>query len=386
MLVTRTLLFTAILLLALTAAAAQSGRRVAAAPTPAPKAADDPSEYSESKALPKRPRLGNSSLRNVTVSPTQAAANAKPEEPVSGDENTILKVQTDLVTIPVSVYDRNGLYIPALRRSDFTIYENGVKQNIEYFGTSEKPFTVVLLIDTSPSTDYKIGEIRDAAKTFVDLLKPSDQVAVIEFDGNVHVLSEVTHDRNVLYKAIGKADFGGGTSLYTAVNFTITKTLAGIEGRKAVVLFTDGVDTTSARKHSYDSTLDLAEESDVIFFPIYYNTFLGMQQQGQIGFPGGMGGMVVAPGSTMAEYAVGKKYLEDLAAYTGGKLYRPEATPGGLSAAFEGIAEELRDQYAIGYSPTEDGKPGERREIKVRVNRPDVIVQARDSYIVGATK
>src|SRR5688500_2778610 len=90
------------------------------------------------------------------------------------------------------------------------------------------------------------------------------------------------------------------------------------------------------------------------------------------------------PGTTAREYAIGKKYLEELAAYTGGRVFWPEATPGGLTAAFEGIAEELRRQYNIGYSPTEAGRPGQRKQIKVRVDRSNLVLRARDSYIVGA--
>lgn len=86
------------------------------------------------------------------------------------------------------------------------------------------------------------------------------------------------------------------------------------------------------------------------------------------------------------EYAVGKKYVEELADYTGGRVFHPEATPGGLTRAFEGIAEELRRQYSIGYIPEKDGKPGQRRQIKVRVDRPNLLVRSRDSYIVPVAK
>jgi VWFA-related protein len=199
-------------------------------------------------------------------------------------------------------------------------------------------------------------------------------------------LTEVTRDRQQIYKAIRKTGFGDGTSLYEAVHFSIMKRLNGVEGRKAVVLFTDGVDTTS-RKATYDTTLDDAEECDALFFPIYYNTFFDTLRQG--------GGAPMPPdiltfprqstmrGSSSADYALGKKYLEDLAAYTGGRVFRPESTPGGLTAAFEGIAEELRRQYNIGFVPKDEGKPGERKQIKVRVNRPNLIVRSRDSYVVG---
>ncbi len=298
------------------------------------------------------------------------------------DPDAVLKVETTLITIPVSVFDRNGLYKTGLEKHNFTIFEGGKPQEIAYFGTSDKPFTVVLLIDTSPSTNYNIKEIRAAATAFVDQLKPEDQVMVIEFDANVHVLTEATGDRERIYKAIRRADFGGGTSLYEAVNFSLQKRLNDIEGRKAIVLFTDGVDTTS-RKASYDSTLDLAEESDSLIFPVYYNTFFNVNRGS---LPSNIPIFGADPGTTAGEYAVGKKYLEDLAAYTGGRVFRPESTPGGLTKAFEGIAEELRRQYNIGYIPEEDGIPGQRKIIKVRVNQPDLIVRARDSYIVGETK
>lgn len=357
---------------------AQSGRKVEPLPTPS----DNATEYSESKPQPKRTAYRSQLQRGISTS----QPNIAPGPRIAGNETTrtvpaggedVIKVDTNLITIPVSVFDRNGLYIPNLKQGDFKIFEDGKEQEIAYFGTTDKPFTVVLLIDTSPSTEYKIEEIQRAAIAFVNQLKSVDKVMVIEFDGNVHVLSEVTGDRQKIYKAIGKADFGGGTSLYDAVDFSLGKRLSTIEGRKAIVLFTDGVDTTS-RKAGYDSTLNLAEESDTLIFPIYYNTFLETNRSlnSDPDEPS-------APGTSAEEYAVGKKYLEELAGYTGGRVFRPEATPGGLTAAFEGIAEELRRQYNIGYIPAEGGTAGQRKQIKVRVNRPNLALRARDSYIVG---
>ena len=161
----------------------------------------------------------------------------------------------------------------------------------------------------------------------------------------------------------------------------LRKRLNEIEGSKAIVLFTDGVDTVST-KANYDSTLSLAEESEALIFPIYYNTF-GTTRNSSIG------GIVFGPpaaGTTAREYAVGRQYLKELAEYTGGRVFQPESTPGGLTAAFEGIAEELRRQYQIGYVPSELGTVGQRKRIKVRVDRPNLVLRARDSYIVGAAK
>jgi VWFA-related protein len=295
-----------------------------------------------------------------------------------------LKIETNLVTIPVSVFDRNGLYIPGLRQSEFKIFEEGVEQEIAYFGTTDKPFTVALVIDVSPSTAYKIEEIRRAAIAFVDQLGPQDTLIVIEFDHSVNVLAKATKDRAAIYKAINKADFGDGTSLYNAVDESLRKQLSKIEGRKAVVLFTDGVDTTS-RKNSYDSTLNYAEESDSLIFPIYYNTFADNNRRISSPFPDIFGGGIyTTSGSSSEEYALGRKYLEELADATGGRVFRPAATPGGLTRAFEGIAEELRRQYNIGYVPNAEGKSGQRKQIRIRVDRPNLLIRSRDSYVVGS--
>ncbi|MGI8787853.1 MAG: VWA domain-containing protein [Pyrinomonadaceae bacterium] len=371
-------------------ASAQSGRKVKTEPTPNPivetttPEAGDYSESTPNKPIP------------IYVEPSKKKSKKKPEikqpeqtAPVqqttteTNDED-VVKVETNLITIPVSVFDRNGLYIPNLRQSDFEIYENGVKQDIAYFGSSDKPFTVVLLLDTSPSTAYKIEEIQNAARAFVDQLKSQDNVMVIEFDWNVHVLTEATNDRQKIYKAIKKTGFGNGTSLYDAVHFSFAKRLNEIEGRKAIVLFTDGVDTTSS-KAEYESTIREAEEADALVFPIYYNTFFGQGGLGNVN-----GGIIPTAtrnqgyGTSSEEYARGRSYLQDLAAATGGRVFRPESTPGGLTAAFEGIAEELRRQYNIGYYPNEEAQAGQRKQIKVRVNRPSLVIRARDSYIVGA--
>ncbi len=368
---------------------AQSGRKVTPSPTPT---AEDPETFSESRPQTKRPPRIIPSMRSTAVKTETApsADSAKSATPVEELDEPIIKVDTTLVTIPVSVFDRNGLYIPNIRQSEFKIFEDGVEQEIAYFGTTEKPFTVVLLLDTSNSTQYRIEDIRGGAKAFVEQLKPQDRVMVIEFARKVKVRTELTNDRQEIFKGIDKAEFGGGTSIYDAVGQTLQKHLSKVEGRKAIVLFTDGVDTTSD-KASYDSTLDFAEESDAIIFPIYFNTF-GENRQSSTSthwppstwpipssVPSGIG-------VSASEYALGKKYVEELADYTGGRVFRPESTPGGLTRAFEGIAEELRRQYNIGYIPTEDGLPGQRKIIKVRVARPNLVLRARDSYIVDSDR
>lgn len=372
-------------------APAQSGRRAKATPTPAPTPQTaNPEEYSDSKPN-SSPLILSESKRDKNKKKEKTAEEtapvASPTETL-GDED-VVKVETNLITIPVSVYERSGVYVGDLRRSDFQIFEDGKEQEIAYFGNTSQPFTVVLLIDTSSSTTFKIDEIQDAAIAFVEQLNAEDRVMVIAFDSGVNVLTDFTNDRQSIQRAIRKTSFGGGTRLYDAVRTSLNRQLKKVTGRKAVVLFTDGVDTQSGA--SLNGTLEQAEEADSMIFPIYYNTFLENRGIGGgggvmstppiIGNPPGMTGM-----PTSADYARGRAYLESLAQLTGGKMFRAESTVGGLNAAFAGIAKELRSQYSIGYYPSDEGSAGQRKQIKVRVKRANVAVRARDSYIVGANE
>ena len=324
--------------------------------------------------------------------------------PLGGDDE-IIKVETNLVTMPVSVLDRDGRFISGLQQRDFKIFEDGVEQKLDYFQSVEQPFTVILLIDVSPSTQFAIEEIQNAAITFVDKLRPADRVQVVAFDQRVQVMCPLTNDRNILRGAIRQAQFGDGTSLYEAVDFVIQNQLRNVQGRKAVVLFTDGVDTTS-RRASYDSTLRSTEEIDALFYTIRYDTSNGMAANnpgptrgsgrgGRVSLAdilgailsGGnvqMGGGRGRGGASSAEYEKGKTYLETLAMNSGGRKFEAQSMYN-VDAAFAGIAEELRRQYSLGYYPETVGKVGDRKQIKIRVMRPSVVVRAKNSYVVGQT-
>src|SRR5688500_15305537 len=219
---------------------AQSGRRVKslpAEPTAKPhvqttqdvRETEDSVGYSES--APNAPRSISARTRENKKSKKETIKETKPQAQTTDAAKTasvnpdeeVINIETNLITVPVSVYDRNGLYIPNLRQSDFKIFEDGKEQEIAYFGTTDKPFTVILLIDMSSSTEYKIEEIQAAAIAFVDQLKAEDSVMVIQFDESVSVLAETTNDRQKIYKAIRRTGFGGGTSLYEAVDLSLGK-------------------------------------------------------------------------------------------------------------------------------------------------------------------
>ena len=187
-----------------------------------------------------------------------------------------IRIDTSLVTLPVIASDRQNRYVADLKREDFTLAEDGVKQEIVFFAAIEEPISVVLMLDTSSSTIEKLGQIQQSASHSVGQLKPADRIKIISFDDVVREQSGFTNDRNELRLAINRARPGQGTKLYDAVRVAIAS-LARIEGRKAIVLFTDGVDwqsdDTSARNN-----FEEIEESGIIVYPIRFDTRLDTEE------------------------------------------------------------------------------------------------------------
>jgi len=302
---------------------------------------------------------------------------------VAGDD--VIRVNTTLITVPVSVMDRQGRFIPDLQQSDFHLFEEGVEQEIAFFEAADKPFTVALLLDMSESTKFKLTEIQDAANGFLAQLRPNDRVMIVAFDKGVYVLAEATNDRAVLAQAISRARTGGGTSLYQAVDVVMGERLNRISGRKAIVLFTDGVDTASAGS-TYLSTLRTAEELDALAYAIQYNTYddaVNSQSGHGADDQDARGILVTAKGEPLdVAYKRANLYMNLLADKTGGRFFYA-ASPKSLTEAFERIAKELREQYSLGFYP-QTRVAGKSRQLKVRVNRPNMAVRARKSYMYKA--
>jgi VWFA-related protein len=415
-------------LLAAPAPALLAQSRARRVPPPAATTTTAPQPAPAGDASRRPPTIKTSSTGGGGQTAAGGVATAREPEaagPLEVGDDEVISVNTTLVTMPVSVRDRDGKYIPNLAKQDFRIFEDNVEQQVAYFAATEKPFTVALVLDTSGSTRNRMNEIQDAAIAFVDQLRPEDRVMVVTFDDQISVLSHPTNDRRALRDAIRRSRAGNGTRLYDAVDLVINTHLRRVEGRKAVVLFTDGVDTTS-KQASYQSNMEDAEEADALIYPVQYDTYDDTQVAGGGGgswpgggggrYPGrrrtgstigdilggilGGGGVVIGGGSgrggnwpggrgggncsgcTREEYERADRYLGELARLTGARRYRSESTRD-LEGTFALVAEELRRQYSLGYYPARQPRPGERRRIKVRVMRPDLVVQARDSYVFG---
>ncbi len=210
------------------------------------------------------------------------------------------------------------------------------------------------------------------------------------------VQSEPTSDRKRIRKGIEGTSRGLSTHLDDAIDKLMKKYLDRIQGRKAVVLFTDGVDATSNHA-TYESTVHTAEELDALIYSIRYDTYDPSADKGDV--PDPLSGLRLpsilrkiplpsigsnsggGAGSSRADYDRGERYLHELAELTGGRVYEASKDLRDLQTAFSNIADELGRQYSVGYYPRKKGSVGQRRHIKVKVARPDVAVRARDGYI-----
>ena len=360
-------------------------------------ALNPPEEISTTYANP--PELRGSLSRTLLDAPVNVSSSTSLDDAEEVNEGDVVRIDTNLVTVPVSVLDKDGRFISDLRREQFKVFENGLEQRIAYFESTEKPFTVALLLDTSGSTFFHLWEIKEAAINFAKQLRPQDRVLVVTFDRLVMLLTEATNDLKVVTEVIERnAITGFSTRLYDAIDLVIKARLNKIDGRKAIVLFTDGVDTGSYQA-TYQSTLREVEEVDALVYPIQYDTTAFVDAQTRTnttivtttisgrhlptrsssraiyGTPKASG-----PGTAIGDYKLADQFLHQLATKTGGRLYEANDRMQ-LSDAFSQIAEELRHQYSLGYYPQTTPQSGERRDIKVRVDRPEIAVRARDSYV-----
>jgi VWFA-related protein len=366
------------------------------------------------------------SLSEMSALVAVGQSSTQPQDP---QQPGVIKVETALVTVPVIVTDAYGRFITGLSRRDFTVKEDGARQEISSFSSSEAPFNVALLIDTSHSTQRKLGTIRKTALTFVKQLQPNDRVMIVTFDDQVRFVSELTDDREVLKRAIESVKSNYATSLYDAITLTVTQKLAQLSGRKAIVVLTDGVDTAS-RAATFESTLDLISGAGVICYAVQYETrndggpvmkpiFLpnsigaldiSTRSRGLFGHrltttsesspflsrvsffqentaqpgvvlaqAGGQAGGSKSPLQQKDRYLVATDFLRALAFQSGARYLRAE-TIESTSYAFALIADELRHQYTIAYYSSNDQRDGRLRAIDVSVPQNNLLVRSRQGY------
>ncbi|MGI8786779.1 MAG: VWA domain-containing protein [Pyrinomonadaceae bacterium] len=297
-------------------------------------------------------------------------------------DEDVIKVDTSLVVVPTKVTDRNNKNITNLKRENFRLFEDGVEQKIENFEDADVPFTIALALDVSDSTAAKLTKIKVAAIAFLAELRKNDRVLIFTFDNRLAKVADGTvADLSNIQNSIAFSQTGGGTSLYDATTTIITDYLAKIGGKKALILFTDGIDTQSVYQTSASSAR-LAEESDVLIYPIQYETVGDVLKPKTADLPFGASVQIVTvKGEPLpAAFKRGTLYLNSLANGTSGQFFYAD-TPENLSKSFARIAKELSQLYGLSYYPQNETANGKRRQIKVTVDVPKAIVRPRRSYI-----
>jgi VWFA-related protein len=286
-------------------------------------------------------------LRAQRGQPARPPANsAAPAAPAVKPDDQTISVQVDLVNILFTVADKKGKFVTNLRKEDFKVYEDERPQTIDRFSSETNlPLTIALLVDTSGSIRDKLRFEEEAAIEFFysTLQRGKDKALVISFDSGVDLLQDFTDDPEKLADKIRKIRAGGGTSLYDAIYLAINQKLANQEGRRVVILITDGDDNSS--RVSLTETLEAAQKNDTTIYAISTNSaaFFGSKEQER-----------------------GDKTLKKFAEETGGKAFFPLKIQD-LSSSFLDIHDELRAQYQLAYRPLNKNQDGTFRKIRVDV-------------------
>jgi Ca-activated chloride channel homolog len=276
--------------------------------------------------------------------------------PLSAQDDDVVRVNTDLVVLNITVTNKNGQYVPGLRLSDFTVVEDGKEvpaQLIASFNLYESPYASVVLLDTSGSMETRLSLARSAAIRFLERLREEDMAAVFKFDSEVERVQEFSTSRDLAPMAFA-ARAKGMTKLNDAIVDAAKALAERAEKRKAIVVLSDGLDTMSR------ATSDKAVESALAIGATIYAVDMSSTNGAR-------------PPSQNA--AILKSFAEK----TGGRFV---ATPGGptLREAFANIADELGHQYTIAYRPLNAKRDGKWRKLEVRLSRPELIVRTRKAY------
>jgi VWFA-related protein len=362
------------------------------------------------------------------------------QQPKAMAQDEPLKLNATLVQVPATATARGGTFVTDLSRDEFTLFEDGKRRDISVFSVVKQPFTAVLVLDTSNSAEDRLKAIQNAAVDFTSQIGPGDRMMAISFDNEVRQLTEFTGDREQLKSAILGTESGFGKLLYEAVARAL-ELLKDVEGRRAVILFSDGVDMRSIEATA-ESTAHLAEEVGAVIYVVQFDTRWWIEAaarrqaaehperrvpfnvDGRIPLPPDFGGPdptptgiprpnaprieigdrpsppVVydpgAPGSRSQQppninpsdpitstldklYGEADSYLKMVTSQTGGRIYRASNFQD-TRGAFAAIADELRNQYLLGFYAAADKRDGKFHKLKVESTRKGVIVRARTGY------
>ncbi len=284
-----------------------------------------------------------------------ASAPVTAQDPPAQIKPFTLEVEVDVVSVTAVVFDKKGRFVRDLGTEDVRLYEDGVLQEVNYFREASSdeaervPLSVVLVLDTSGSMKDSVRFLQEAVLNFVYKLEEVDTAMVVSFNDSVKGSAEFTGDLDRLERFVDGLQAWGGTSLYDAIHYSLNR-IRGAPGRKAVIVFSDGADTTSAM-----GDRDVVDYARAVEATVYC---IGFQGAGPGGSPRG--------------------FLKKIASETGGQFFSP-GNIGDLIKVFSAISDELKNHYLLAYTPKREAD-GSWREIELEVDRPDTKVRVRKGY------
>jgi VWFA-related protein len=352
------------------------------------------------------------------ATPPQPAAQPKQQPPPAAAPQGKIAVEVKTVSILATVRDKHGKIVSDLNKDAFQVEEDGKPQTIDYFAReSDLPLRLALLVDTSFSQRRVLDQERDASYTFLNkLLRPDkDQAAIINFDYDITLLQDLTPSLPKLQAALQKLETptmnrdddqnqgqggqrgggnsgghgrrGGGTHLYDAIYLASDELMSKQQGRKALIVLSDGVDRGS--KETLAEAIETAQRADTVVYSILFAD--QQENDNHRGFGGGMGGPYGGGhggygGGRGGRYPQqdrpdGKKILDQISRMTGGRLFETSKKDT-VDKIYAELDEELRNQYRLGYTPAKNLEAGYHR-IHLSTNNKDLKVQARDGYYSG---
>lgn len=306
------------------------------------------------------------------------------------DDDEAIKLEATLVQVPVTVTNTRGTYVTNLSAKDFALYEDGVKQDIEFFKPVEAPFSVALLVDSSNSTADQLQEIRESVAAFLDNMRASDRAMIIEFNDSVSTVCELTSDKARLRASLAEIKGGEFTQVYEAVYTAVWEKFDQVEGRKAVILFSDGIDTASYEIKEEDTLDAVIEMEDVVVYPIRYGTKHDVMKKLARKYKPNFNEQIDDAERCVPEeerlkldraYRKADAYLQQLADSSGGVTEYADRLSD-LKGALQRIATELRQQYLLGYYPSNTRRTRMARRINVEIPQGGFRVRARPAYTI----
>jgi VWFA-related protein len=361
------------------------------------KAAQDQTKTApdQTKTAPSQP---SATPDQTNTTPQQAKP--APDQAKSAPDQAKITVESKVVTVFATVRDKHGQIATNLTKDDFAVDEDGRPQTISYFAReNDLPLTTGLLVDTSLSQRRVLDQEVDASYTFLDhVLRDKDKAFIIHFDHEVELLTDLTSSRQKLdagLKAIkapqladasdkGSHHSGGGTLLYDAVYLASEELMKKQQGRKALIILSDGVDRGS--KESLHSAIESAQRANTVVYSILFKGDEPGQHSGYGGGGYGGGGYGGHGGGGRSRYPRqeeqrpdGKKVLERISKETGGRLFEVTKKET-VDKIYSEIEQELREQYVLGYAPDKGQTGTSYHKIHLTTKQKDLAVQARDGY------